>query len=139
MQPSGGTLWFVVCLLPPSALAMFAMTLVAWSIAGSGLTWSTVGAAVATAHPHFSAASVIVMLLVDTVLYAVVMLLIDRWETSDGLFATVWNACARALSRIKSPEELLTRTLPPPPTPPPPSALFLIYPQNDFPWSRINP
>lgn len=113
MQPAGGAVWFAACLLPPSALAMFAMTLVAWSSNGAGITWSTLGSAVATAHPHFSAASVIGMLLVDTVLYAVAMLLIDRWETSDGLAATIWQTAAKALSRIMNPEELLTRAPPP--------------------------
>lgn len=110
-------MWFLVCLLPPSALAMFAMTLVAWSSNGAGITWATLGAAVATARPRFSAASVIAMLLLDTVLYAAAMLIIDRWETSDGLVATAWHTITKALSRIKTPEDLLTRAQLPPAVP----------------------
>lgn len=119
VQPAGGLAWFLACLLPPSALAMFAMTLIAWSTNGAGITWSTLGQAVATAHPHFSSASVILMLLVDTVLYMVLMLAIDKWETSDGIMTSLWNATAKALSRIKSPH-LLTRASMPAPKPPSP-------------------
>eukprot|EP00892_Ulva_mutabilis_P002745 jgi/Ulvmu1/12471/UM009_0123.1 len=107
-QPAGGIAWFLACLLPPSALAMFAMTLVAWSTNGAGVTWATLGRAVATAHPHFSSASVILMLLLDTVLYFVLMLLLDEWESADGLLAALCHAVTKGLERIKSPH-LLTQ------------------------------
>jgi hypothetical protein len=89
MQATGGISWYLAALLPPSAMTLFAMTLVAWEVGGQGISWETVFMSVAD-DIHFSAASVIAMLLLDTLVFWALTLALDRFTRgSDSLPAAL--------------------------------------------------
>jgi len=75
--PLGGTGWTLACLLPPSAVSLFANALVRQEGAGRGLTWSTLPMAVTPEGGSFSGATVFIMLAVDIVLYIVLLWYLD--------------------------------------------------------------
>lgn len=97
----------MVCLLPQSAMSLFAFTLISWEASGLGITRHTLFRSVAPAY--FSAASVIGMLLVDAVLYSAVTLLIDRATGTEPLGAAVVSGVRRAYGRARA-AWLRTRT-----------------------------
>jgi ATP-binding cassette subfamily A (ABC1) protein 1/ATP-binding cassette subfamily A (ABC1) protein 3 len=51
LAPYGGASWVAACLLPPSAISLFAHVLVRLETAQRGLTWGTMGEAVTMEYP----------------------------------------------------------------------------------------
>jgi hypothetical protein len=96
LQSAGGYGWYLACLLPPSAMTMFSMSLVAWELNGAGITHATVHQSLAPAS-HFSVQTILVMLALDAVLYWAIMLLLDSSSSPDGAPA-VLRAAALWLS-----------------------------------------
>eukprot|EP00887_Chlorella_sp_A99_P005937 scaffold29.g5937.t1 len=67
IQPYGGAGWAAACLLPPSAISLFAHVLVRQESSARGLTWASLWQPV-TVEGSFSAATVYGMLAVDVVM-----------------------------------------------------------------------
>jgi ABC-type multidrug transport system fused ATPase/permease subunit len=82
LQPYGGPGWALSCLLPPSAISLFASVLVKHEATQQGLTWSTIGMPVTVEH-SFSASDVYGMLLLDAALYSLLLWYLDKVMPSD--------------------------------------------------------
>ena len=77
LQPYGGAGWAAACLLPPSAISLFAHVLVRQESAARGLNWASVWQPV-TVEGSFSAATVYNMLALDVLLYALLLAYLDK-------------------------------------------------------------
>ena len=75
--PYGGSGWVAACLLPPSAISLFATVLLQLEGNQRGVTWSTLHLPVTTAG-SFSAATVLTMLMLDVGLYAALTWYLDK-------------------------------------------------------------
>ncbi|KAL4853959.1 ATP-binding cassette sub-family A member 3 [Chlorella vulgaris] len=111
LQPYGGPGWALSCLLPPSAISLFASVLVKHEAVQQGLSWRTLAMPV-TVEGGFSAASVYRMLLLDVLLYAVLLWYLDQVMPSDvgqqlhwtfPLSADYWRQQWRGLSAARRP------------------------------------
>jgi ATP-binding cassette subfamily A (ABC1) protein 1/ATP-binding cassette subfamily A (ABC1) protein 3 len=67
-QPYGGLGWPLACLLPPSAISLFATVLLKLEGSQRGVQWDTLHLQMTSQYP-FSAATVFQMLALDVVLY----------------------------------------------------------------------
>lgn len=92
VQPSGGFSWYLACLLPQSAMSLFAFTLISWEISGFGITTATVLGTV-TPSLYFSAGSVIMMLCMDAVIYGALTLAIDNATRAEPLTSLLQVLC----------------------------------------------
>ena len=87
-QPYGGWAWPVACILPPSAISLFATVLLQLEAGQRGLHWGSLSLSV-TQQGHFSAATVLGMLAVDVVLYGLLTLYLDRVSPSILRYAAL--------------------------------------------------
>ena len=76
LQPYGGPGWPLACLLPPSAISLFATVLLKLEGSQRGVTWDTISLQITSQFP-FSAATVFQMLALDVVLYSVLAWYLD--------------------------------------------------------------
>lgn len=76
-QPYGGLGWPLACLLPPSAISLFATVLLKLEGSQRGVTWDTLSLQITSQFP-FSAATVFGMLALDVVLYSALAWYLDR-------------------------------------------------------------
>lgn len=77
VSPLGGYSWAAACLLPPSAISLFAHVLVRQEGAGRGLTWHTLSQPIAS-EGIFSGSTVLIMLAVDVMLYSALLWYFDN-------------------------------------------------------------
>lgn len=82
-EPYGGALWALACLLPPSAVSLFAHVLLQQESVGSGVTWRNLGEGV-TVESYFSGGVVLLMLLLDVALFAVLTWYFDQVRSEGG-------------------------------------------------------
>ena len=82
-QPYGGLGWPLACLLPPSAISLFATVLLKLEGSQRGVTWSTINLQITSQFP-FSAATVFQMLALDVVLYSVLAWYLDAVSLAWG-------------------------------------------------------
>lgn len=83
LQPYGGRGWVLSCLLPPSAVSLFAHVLVQLESVSQGLTWATLSVPV-TAEYGFSGATVYCLLAVDVLLYGGLTWYLDKVLPAGG-------------------------------------------------------
>ena len=76
-QPYGGLGWPLACLLPPSAISLFATVLLKLEGSQRGVTWDTLSLQITSQFP-FSAATVFGMLALDVALYSALAWYLDR-------------------------------------------------------------
>ncbi len=76
-QPYGGYGWTLACLLPPSAISLFASVLLKLEGSQRGVRWSTIGLDMTSQYP-FSASTVYRMLALDIVLYTLLTWYCDK-------------------------------------------------------------
>lgn len=76
-QPYGGMGWPLACLLPPSAISLFATVLLKLEGSQRGVAWDTIGLQITSQYP-FSAATVFQMLALDVVLYSALAWYLDK-------------------------------------------------------------
>jgi len=76
-QPYGGVGWPLACLLPPSAISLFATVLLKLEGSQRGVAWNTVNLQITSQFP-FSAATVFEMLAFDILLYSTLAWYLDR-------------------------------------------------------------
>ncbi len=76
-QPYGGWGWPLACLLPPSAISLFATVLLKLEGSQRGVSWSTVHLNMTSQYP-FSAATVLQMLAFDVLLYGLLTWYLDQ-------------------------------------------------------------
>ena len=76
-QPYGGVGWPLACLLPPSAISLFATVLLKLEGSQRGVAWNTVNLQITSQFP-FSAATVFQMLAFDILLYSTLAWYLDR-------------------------------------------------------------
>ena len=76
-QPYGGLGWPLACLLPPSAISLFATVLLKLEGSQRGVTWDTLSLQITSQFP-FSAATVFGMLALDVGLYSALAWYLDR-------------------------------------------------------------
>eukprot|EP00884_Botryococcus_braunii_P008389 jgi/Botrbrau1/17551/Bobra.0739s0002.1 len=81
-EPYGGLGWWGACILPPSAVSLFASVLLRMEGGARGIRWDTISMAV-TSQANFSAASVFIMLTADVFLYAVLTWYFDKVIPSE--------------------------------------------------------
>lgn len=89
LAPYGGASWVAACLLPPSAISLFAHVLVRLETAQRGLTWGTMGEAVTMEYP-FSAATVYLVLLADVLLYVLLLWYLEQVLPSCQAQPRLW-------------------------------------------------
>ena len=86
-QPYGGMGWPLACLLPPSAISLFATVLLKLEGSQRGVAWSTIHLQITSQFP-FSAATVFQMLVLDVVLYSVLAWYLDAvslaWHSTQS-------------------------------------------------------
>ena len=84
-QPYGGLGWPLACLLPPSAISLFATVLLKLEGSQRGVTWDSISLQITSQFP-FSAATVFQMLALDVVLYSVLAWYLDAvsgaWDST---------------------------------------------------------
>jgi hypothetical protein len=85
-QPYGGLGWPLACLLPPSAISLFATVLLKLEGSQRGVQWDTLCLQMTSQYP-FSAATVFQMLALDVVLYSALAWYLDNvsHQSSAGL------------------------------------------------------
>ena len=76
-QPYGGLGWPLACLLPPSAVSLFATVLLKLEGSQRGVTWDTFNLQITSQFP-FSAATVFGMLALDVALYSALAWYLDK-------------------------------------------------------------
>jgi ATP-binding cassette subfamily A (ABC1) protein 1/ATP-binding cassette subfamily A (ABC1) protein 3 len=76
-QPYGSYAWPLACLLPPSAISLFASVLLKLEGSQRGVQWSTISLDMTSQYP-FSAATVFKMLALDVVLYSLLLWYLDK-------------------------------------------------------------
>lgn len=76
-QPYGGFGWQLACLLPPSAISLFATVLLKLEGSQRGVTWSTIRLNMTSQYP-FSAATVLQMLALDILIYGLLTWYLDQ-------------------------------------------------------------
>lgn len=76
-EPYGGTGWWAACILPPSAVSLFATILMRLESNGRGVRWNSINAVI-TNQGEFSAASVFIMLTVDVFFYGILTWYLDK-------------------------------------------------------------
>ena len=76
-QPYGGLGWPLACLLPPSAISLFATVLLKLEGSQRGVQWDTLRLQMTSQYP-FSAATVFQMLALDVVLYSALAWYLDK-------------------------------------------------------------
>ena len=92
-QPYGGWGWPAACLLPPSAVSLFATVLLKLEGSQRGVRWATLGLATTSQYP-FSAATVFTMLAFDILFYGALTWYLDRVRTQPSRSALVLYASA---------------------------------------------
>lgn len=102
VQSHGGIAWYLACLLPPSAMSLFAFSLISWETASEGINWHTVHMSV-TPSFYFSSGSIIAMLLLDAALFWMLMLLVDRVAQEGSFFTAAAAFCRRWFRSFVSP------------------------------------
>lgn len=76
-QPYGGYGWLLACLLPPSAISLFATVLLKLEGSQRGVRWSTISLDMTSQYP-FSASTVFQMLAFDIALYTLLTWYFDK-------------------------------------------------------------
>ncbi|BDA45751.1 probable ATP-binding cassette sub-family A member 3 [Coccomyxa sp. Obi] len=76
-QPYGGFGWPLACLLPPSAISLFATVLLKLEGSQQGVRWSTINLNMTSQYP-FSAATVLQMLALDVLIYGLLTWYLDK-------------------------------------------------------------
>jgi ATP-binding cassette subfamily A (ABC1) protein 3 len=76
-QPYGGAGWRAACLLPPSAVSLFASVLLRLEGGARGIRWGTLSLGVTNQDP-FSAATVFYMLAADVFIYGILTWYFDK-------------------------------------------------------------
>ena len=76
-QPYGGLGWPLACLLPPSAISLFATVLLKLEGSQRGVRWSTINLSMTSQYP-FSAATVLQMLALDVLIYGLLTWYLDQ-------------------------------------------------------------
>ncbi len=84
-QPYGGFGWPLACLLPPSAISLFAAVLLKLEGSQRGVRWSSINLNMTSQYP-FSATTVLQMLALDIVIYGLLTWYLDKVRSCKRIF-----------------------------------------------------